>query len=68
MDYTLAFALSLLQLSVCTPVPVTQEAANAHTMKLKVKRMAKMLVIRLDIYSQVTRHVFYELHSSLMSD
>lgn len=60
MDYTLAFALSLLQLSVCMPVPITQEVANVAKMKSKVKWMAEQLVVRLDIYSQVTRHVFYE--------
>lgn len=67
MDYTLAFALSLLQLSVCTPVPVTQEVANVVKMKTKVKWMAEQLVVRLDRDFQVTRHGFYELHSSLIS-
>lgn len=67
MDYTLAFALSLLQLIVCTPVPVTQEVVNVVKMKTKVKWMAEQLVVRLDRDFQVTRHVFYELHSSWIS-
>lgn len=60
MDSTLAFALSLLQLSLCTPVPVTQDVANVVKMKTKVKWMAEQLVVRLDRDFQVTRHVFYE--------
>lgn len=57
LHYTLAFALSLLQLSMCTPVPVTPEVVNVVKMKTKVKWMAEQLVARLDRDFQVTRHV-----------
>lgn len=62
MDYSLALVLSLLQLSVCMPVPVTQEVTSVVKMKSKVKWMAEQLVARLDRDFQVTRHVFNELH------
>lgn len=57
MDYTLAFALSLLQLSMCTPAPVTPEVVNVGKMKTKVKWMAEQLLARLDRDFQVTRRV-----------
>lgn len=61
MDYTLAFALSLLQLSVCSPVPVMKEVENV--VKMKTKYMTEKLLARLDRETQV----FYELHSSSSS-
>nr|Q588F8.2 RecName: Full=Leptin; Flags: Precursor [Tetraodon nigroviridis] len=44
MDYTLALALSLLQLSMCTPVPMMQDSGR---MKTKAKWMVQQLLVRL---------------------
>lgn len=60
MDYTLALALALLQLSVCTPVPVMQDSGR---MKTKAKWMVEQLVVRLNENFQVTRLVLCKLLS-----
>lgn len=57
LPYTLAFALPLLQLSTCTPVPITPEVVNVVKVKTKVKWMAEQLVVRLDRDFQVSRRV-----------
>lgn len=57
LHYTLPFALSLLQLSMCTPVSITPEVVNVVKVKTKAKWMAEQLVVRLDRDFQVTRHV-----------
>lgn len=66
MDYTLALVMALLQLSVCMAAPVTRDLVNIERMKTTVTWMAQQLVVRMDRTFPVTRHLFHELHLSLI--
>lgn len=67
MDHILALVLALLPLSVCVALPGAREAVNVEKMKTKVTWMAQRLVVRMDRNFPVTRHLFHNRCSFLIS-